>query len=733
MDDEKRIYFGGAVKALGDGVIEGMLVPFTSAEVRDFHKEWFSSERTNLYLEDYPLDGIRTLYHHGLDPTIGIKTIGKIIKAAVNDVGAWVQAQLNLADEYEQMIYELARQGKLAWSSGALPQSVRVAPDGCIEAWACIEASLTPTPAMPQLTKIRTLKALLDDDLEETESQSIEAVTPEPSTGDLPIDNQDVVTDDPVTEETKMNPLDKLRELLMQLLEQLNMQVTPEEVPVMETAMEEEFAKADSPEVPDEELQKAILKSAFARLTAHRESKKAFVAGIASELRNQPGTPKAKMVGAFTNGSNGNGGNVQAPAYVPNMRVKSRYGNLTPEALSCLFDTQNQYRTRKGLAPFLPGGNEEGFGAAIQVMANHAVEAFDNGKLRYNGDHYAKALNVRSMKANEIDHTTQSGFGSDWIWTLWREQIIEKARRENVVMPQFKTIPMDANTEIHPVEWTDPTVYFVPETTSSTQIDRSTSAIPLSKLGTKNLTFVTKKFGLRTDWSAEQEEDAIVNQAERTQVQSDRAMRDALDYILLSGDETTGAATNINYSGTNPVGDERWLAADGLMHLPLIVGTGLAIDNATAGLLLTKIREARFSLGSEFNTSVDDIIMFTDSQTYQQMLNLDEFITMDKAGALATAQKGQIGFIDGIAVFVSSQMGLSHTNGKISSTANENVYGRIAFMYKPYWYLGVRRQITPFLSQADDGESWQLSLTSRVDVQTHPQNNGSSLLYAINV
>ena len=74
LSDDMLIAWGGAVKALGEGYIEGYLVKFTDAAHLDMTGEFFDA-RT-----DYDLkDGERTsiYYHHGQDKTLGRRRIGE--------------------------------------------------------------------------------------------------------------------------------------------------------------------------------------------------------------------------------------------------------------------------------------------------------------------------------------------------------------------------------------------------------------------------------------------------------------------------------------------------------------------------------------------------------------------------------------------------------------------------------------------------------------------------------
>ena len=144
---DELIYFGSEVKALGDGKVGGYLVRHTTPNDPDLTSDFFDAQ------SDIPApDVLPVLYQHGFDKTLGKRIIGKG-KTGRDDIGVWIEAQLNLRDEYEKAIYEMAEKGKLGWSSGALAHLVEREPVGKsfhIKTWFVGEASLTPTPAEPR-------------------------------------------------------------------------------------------------------------------------------------------------------------------------------------------------------------------------------------------------------------------------------------------------------------------------------------------------------------------------------------------------------------------------------------------------------------------------------------------------------------------------------------------------------------------------------------------------------
>ena len=136
---------GGSVKALGDGQLGGYLVRFSNDTAPDLQGDYFTSESDLGWNVKVPL-----LYHHGADTTIGKKVLGAA-EMTKDDIGVWVQAQMDMRNAYEAAIYKLAEANKMGWSSGAVSHMVereaKTEAVNWIKGWWIAEASLTPTPA----------------------------------------------------------------------------------------------------------------------------------------------------------------------------------------------------------------------------------------------------------------------------------------------------------------------------------------------------------------------------------------------------------------------------------------------------------------------------------------------------------------------------------------------------------------------------------------------------------
>jgi len=155
------VFVGSEIKALDDnGKVGGYLVRFSDGDTPDLTGDYFTKDTDFGEMSRLPV-----LYQHGFDKKMGKRKIGSATIQA-DDVGIWAESQLSMRDEYERMIFEMAKTGKLGYSSGAASHTVERVHDGkaaWIKQWYMAEASLTPTPAEPRNT-VQTIKSLLPSD-----------------------------------------------------------------------------------------------------------------------------------------------------------------------------------------------------------------------------------------------------------------------------------------------------------------------------------------------------------------------------------------------------------------------------------------------------------------------------------------------------------------------------------------------------------------------------------------
>lgn len=158
------VFYGGSVKALGDGRVGGYGVLFTSADDPDLQGDFFTKS-TDLELTGR--ESLLAIWDHGLDSVLKRRRLGRA-KYRVDDAGVWFETKLNESDDYEKAIYSLAKSGKLGWSTGSAPHLVERVPVKKafeLKSWPIIEVSLTHMPVEPRTAAI-PLKSVVHTELQ---------------------------------------------------------------------------------------------------------------------------------------------------------------------------------------------------------------------------------------------------------------------------------------------------------------------------------------------------------------------------------------------------------------------------------------------------------------------------------------------------------------------------------------------------------------------------------------
>ncbi len=142
------------VKRLGGNRVGGYAVLWGDATKRDLTGEFFTPETEDLETLFKAMGKLPLLYEHAADGMVKTKVIGPVDVLTRDEIGLWYEAQLSMAEEYEEYIQRLLGQKKLRTSSGTLPTARRVnRKTGQIERWAIAELSLTTRPAEPRMVE----------------------------------------------------------------------------------------------------------------------------------------------------------------------------------------------------------------------------------------------------------------------------------------------------------------------------------------------------------------------------------------------------------------------------------------------------------------------------------------------------------------------------------------------------------------------------------------------------
>lgn len=147
-DDGPLYAPGAAVKAIGNGKVEGYLIRYNTPDLSMMRDIFLKSPAT-----DYGRRRTSDAYvHHRLLSGLGERMLTNEAQLEPDEVGIFCKLLLDIGDQYEAAMYKLTQQGKLGWSSGTAPHLVSRKANGdgthTIKRWILgLDASLTPAPA----------------------------------------------------------------------------------------------------------------------------------------------------------------------------------------------------------------------------------------------------------------------------------------------------------------------------------------------------------------------------------------------------------------------------------------------------------------------------------------------------------------------------------------------------------------------------------------------------------
>lgn len=699
LDTDMVIAFGDSVKAAPDGVVEGWLVRFTDENTPDLTGEYFD-DLTDLDIEPGVETPTAVYYQHGLDQTIGSRRLAKGIMTLIDNVGVWIKAQLQLRDEYDKAIYELARQGKLGWSSATAPGLVKKERKSAgavhLTVWPLgIDASLTPTPAAgPELTKVISLKAfaatLGQEATTETEARTTPAVEAV----------QDAKSDrnpNRITENNGENTMN------------------PEEVAAIAAQAAQDAIKAQRAEDKAAAEAEQAQKAHDAKVA--QEAIDAFKA--AQKPENDPGLNVPNII---TDGDPRSYDNYSAADLSTALEIVKGAGvPLNPIMIKALArrlqsseanDTEDMPTGQTGIKSSMPG------------PIAHAAAA---------------------MKANEANLSTSAGFGDEWVGVAYSGAIWEAVRAADMVVgnvPSFE-FPAGAESIVIPVESTDPVWYKVAQAANpASATAQVANVVPSQGIGTAQAVMTLGKMGTSVVYSGEMVEDSVLPFVAQLRNQLVVSAAENLATVLIDGDTATGATTNINDIAGTPAGTEAFLLFDGFRKLALVTNT--ANSRAGGALATEDFLQTAVLMGPGGKVGADRkrVAFILDPLTHWTALKLAEVESKDIFSG-AVIEGGQLSQIYGYPVISSYDMHRSslalaatyqykaNTAGKIDlDTAANNTTGSLLAVRWDHWQLGMRRALTTEVQRIPRADAYEITSIMRFGLKNR-DNEASAISYGI--
>lgn len=708
-----------AVKALNDDGdrIGGYLALWGSPEAKDLQGDYFTPD-TNFEL-DWS-DRRPVLYHHGLDGEMQTTAVGVMDVIKADAIGLWAEAQLTKRNRYIAQVKQLVAKGALAWSSGSLPHLVKRAKDGQLLRWPIVEGSLTPTPAEPRGTDVGYIAPGKAQDIpgmgmmhfipEDVAELAYTAIKMQPTWRESSERGKQTAMEQPVAKSFLIDSTGKKMEITQDQLKTL----------IAEGIAAEKQAEAERQAEAAKDQEILALKAQIKKFE-EGDGKKKLPPG--QELpAGQPPAAKSNHISVIGNVKYAGMSSEDMGYYVALMQgyaqsgMQKPFGNRSALEVTAMKFMQNAINdperrlereiSAKALREI--GQNRLAEGAEV-FLPYKSIDAVESNAYDPTANEAALKALMEGVKANELDNTGQTGYGLEWVPTLWGGELWKRVRQSNPYGSTVETFDMPSNPYKVPIEGSDPTVYAVPEATDATQLVYTNSGTTvLSKVGTGAPSITAKKFAVRVAWSEETNEDTLmIPLIANYRRQSDRALRNAIDGAIVNGDTVLTAATNINsYDGSTLTGTEYYTNFDGLRKYAIITNTSQVV-NVNGAPTLKMFRDLRGKLYKEEAADIANLAYVISWEVHMKCLGIPEFSFLNSGspgsvmtGLLPNGSPDQvgdsarpIGYVDGIPVYVSAQINLAFTDGKISVTGGNNTTGTITLHHRTRWMLGYRRAI----------------------------------------
>ena len=429
------------------------------------------------------------------------------------------------------------------------------------------------------------------------------------------------------------------------------------------------------------------------------------------ERMDQLQAPQAQSAGTLVGAQ---GGLAPAEARDANKLFGSKFGrhDLGVADIEFLYDLMDATQ-RSGLNPKGPseelrntfGDISEALYMPQEEVRRIDKQALDNvfpriplsnfrGKDRYwakRGEFDRTQLYQNELRAMD---TAESGYGSQLIGAQYVGDLWEAARNGSRVFGLLDTFEMTAPTVYLPVEVDIPAMLYVSENTSAARpniLDRQNRQQP--GVGRRPRSSSSIRCG-RARWKRIRSSRSCPSCAAR---RSSR-WRTTRIRLVINGDTTT---TGINAVDTVLTATDHSLAFDGIRHAALVDNTGNKESQANAAVDLTMFKkvygrmlDATYLHDWGHPTDPNDLIHLVDPYVADNMLLMDEFLTLDKFGPNATILNGQVARVFGHPVISSIAIKKTDTTGSYDAdTAGNNVYGQIVSFNRRGLKVGWRRRV----------------------------------------
>ena len=304
-------------------------------------------------------------------------------------------------------------------------------------------------------------------------------------------------------------------------------------------------------------------------------------------------------------------------------------------------------------------------------------------------DSKKKIADMRA-KANEVEHTTNTGYGKELIpvnilTDMVLEMVPQYAGILNAFMVGFHGNQLGASVKV-PILWEIPFAQGNSEwTTGVGALSQGKHLVP-----TGDITITQYNLIVSVDVSNQELAYSIVDLQAKILEKLSKSFTRTIESAIVNADPETSTTGNVNSDDADPVvtfastgwaKDHRLLGWTGLRKTAL-AGT-VDVDYKDLWVLDMDDLFILRGLMGLYSTALNELVMITDYTAYNTALGIAEFLEFQKNGKASTAITGAISNIAGVDLFVHRDFPKTEADGKASATPANNIKGSVLYARRP--------------------------------------------------
>lgn len=326
--------------------------------------------------------------------------------------------------------------------------------------------------------------------------------------------------------------------------------------------------------------------------------------------------------------------------------------------------------------------------------------------------------------ANEAMSTGQAGFGQEFVQeVVLSSELIERLNVDGSLLEGATIKLMNSKTLEAPVRGKKRRMFSTVENDSAPT--GGAVAGENTKARTASVSLEAKTLIVTIYYSDDLLEDSVIDIAEFVMGEITASYETSVHEILINGDVSTTANTNINAIDGGVADLENGAKTETLLFdggRKLAFEKSATVD-AGGNLAVENIRAGRALMGVK-GLDPTKLRLVPSLASYYELMSLSPVETIEKFGDAATIKNGVLVAIDGIKIVHREEMRKALANGKISKTAASNVKGSMLITHQPSVVFGIRRGLTTETSRYAEEQITGVTGKARVALEFNDvQNN----------